>query len=98
LTWKVANLYCCHDFREREGDMRGARLAGLSVRVLLAIAVAAAAWPVAANAVTGALSAICPVSGPIAESLSGVAETSPSDVWAVGSCFNGNEPQTLIEH
>ncbi len=78
--------------------MRRSRLVRPFVTVLLAVAIAVVAWPVAASAATGTSSAMCPASGPIAENLSGVSETSSSDVWAVGSCFNGTAPQTLIEH
>jgi hypothetical protein len=79
-------------------SMPRSRVVRPSVTVLLSVAIAAVAWPVAASAAMGASAAMCPTSGPIAENLSGVAEATSSDVWAVGSCFNGTAPQTLIEH
>ena len=66
--------------------------------IMVLLAVAAVAWPTSAGAAATGLSALCPVSGSIAENLSGVTQTSSTNAWAVGSCFNGTAPQTLAEH
>jgi len=78
--------------------MRNVRFARLGVAVLLAVGVPVMAVPTGAAATSEASAFTCPVSGQIAENLSGVAEISSGNAWAAGSCFDGDAPQTLVVH